>query len=198
MQSQRKLLVLSLLSSFLVILNGFFQWNIVEIITPFLMLPFWLALFGFFIVITVQAIVQLFKYKNWKPFAIQAITIIFLFYFPFTQTMLDLDFKMHKSEREEVVNKVVSGKFKYNVPDNPSLIHLPKQYTHLSKGGGDVIALKTGDSFTIIFFTYRGISDNFSGFVYSPNDKKPLKKDFDADFKEIKKLDKHWYFVGSS
>ncbi|KQL50401.1 hypothetical protein AN964_22305 [Heyndrickxia shackletonii] len=197
MQRQRKLLLLSLFSSFLVILNGFFQWSIVEIITPFLMFPFWLVLFVFFIVITVLAIVQLFKYKNWKPFVIQAVTIIILFYFPFTQTMLDLDFKMHKSEREEVVDKVVSGKYKYNVPDSPSLIHLPKQYTHLSKGGGDVIAVKTGDSFTILFFTFRGILDSFSGFVYSTNDQKPLKTVFDGDFKEIKKLDKHWYFVGS-
>ncbi|PGY06855.1 hypothetical protein COE25_26090 [Bacillus sp. AFS031507] len=74
MQCQRKLFLLSLLSSFLVILNGFFQWNIVKIITPFLMLSFWLALFVFFIVITVQSMVQLIKYKNWKPFTIHAIT----------------------------------------------------------------------------------------------------------------------------
>ena len=58
----------------LVILNGFFQWNLIEIITPFLMMPVWLMVFGFFIVITVRAIFQLFKYKNWLPLAIQAVT----------------------------------------------------------------------------------------------------------------------------
>ena len=85
--------------------------------------------------------------------------------------MLDLDFKMHKTDREEVVSMVKGGKLKYNVPDSPSLIQLPKPYDHLSKGGGEVIAVKTGDSFTILFFTYRGMLDNFSGFVYTPNDK---------------------------
>ena len=198
MQPQRKLLFLALVSSTLVILNGFFQWNLIEIITPFLMMPVWLVLFGFFIVITVRAIFHLFKYKNWQPIAIQVITILFLFYFPFTKVMLDLDFKMHKTERDKVASMVESGKLIHNVPDSPSLIKLPKRYDQLSKGGGEVIAVHTGDRLTILFFTYRGMLDNFSGFVYSPNGPKSIEKDLDEDFVEIEKLAKDWYFVSSS
>ena len=195
---QGKLLILALVSSMLVILNGFFQWNLIEIITPFLMMPVWLVVFGFFIVITVRAIFQLFKYKNWQPLAIQAVTILFLIYFPFTKVMLDLDFKMHKTDREKVVSMVESGKLKPNVPDSPSLIQLPKRYDHLSKGGGEVIAVQKGERLTILFFTYRGILDNFSGFVYSPNGQKSIEKDLDEDFIEIEKLAEHWYFVSSN
>ena len=86
--------------------------------------------------------------------------------------MLDLDFKMHKTDREKVVSMVESGKLKENVPDSPSFIQLPKRYDHLSKGGGEVIAVQKGERLTILFFTYRGILDNFSGFVYSPNGQK--------------------------
>ena len=198
MQRHKKLLLLSIISSLLVILNGFFQWSIMDIITPFLMIPVWLLLFGFFIVVTVLAIIQLFKYKYWQPLAIQIVTILFLFYFPFTETMLDLDFKMHKADREKVVNMVQSGEIKYNVPDSPSLIRLPKQYDHLSKGGGEVIAVQTGEHYTILFFTFRGLLDNFSGFVYSPNGKKAIEKDLDEDFIEIKKYAENWYWVSSS
>jgi hypothetical protein len=46
-------------------------------------------------------------------------------------------------------------------------------------------------SSSTFFFTYRGILDNFSGFVYSPNDKRPWKNDFDGNFKEIKRYCKN-------
>jgi hypothetical protein len=190
-----RLIILSLVSSILVILVAFFQWNLVDIITEFLMLPIWLLVFGFFIVITVKTIINLFKNKDWKPFTIQLLTILLWLFFPFTQVMLDLDFKMNKVEREEVVEMVENGALKPNVSHNSSLILLPEKYARLSKGGGEIVIDKSGN--LVLFFTYRGMLDNFSGFVYSPNDKKPSKRDFDGDFKQIEKLDENWYFVGS-
>lgn len=44
---------------------------------------------------------------------------------------------MNKSEREVVVSKVENGTFKPNVSHGLSLIHLHKDYDHLSKGSGD-------------------------------------------------------------
>ncbi|NHC38421.1 hypothetical protein G6549_00465 [Bacillus sp. MM2020_1] len=67
-RAQRKLLILALISSTLVILNGFFQWNLIEIITPFLMMPVWLVVFGFFIVITMKLV--LFYYTSWASSAL--------------------------------------------------------------------------------------------------------------------------------
>jgi len=190
-----RLLFLALASSILVILIAFFQWYLIDIITEFLMLPIWLLTFGFFIFITVKTIMNLFKNKDWKPFTIQILTILLWLFFPFTQVMLDLDFKMNKSERKEVVEMVENGTLKPNVSYDSSLILLPKKYEQLSKGGGEIVIEKNGD--LVLFFTYRGMLDNFSGFVYSPNDKKPNQSDFDGDFKQIEKLDKNWYFVGS-
>ena len=179
----------------MVILLLFFQWNLVDIITEFLMLPIWLLVFGFFIVITVKSIINLFNNKEWKPFAIQLLTVLLWIFFPFNQVILDLDFKMNKTEREKVVEMVINGTLKPNVSHNASLILLPKKYKRLSKGGGEIIIEKNNN--LVLFFTYRGILDNFSGFVYSPNDKEPNHRDFDGDFKQIEKLDKNWYFVGS-
>ncbi len=191
----KKLILLSLISSTLVILFEFFQWKIIDLITPFLMLPVLLLVFGFFIVLTVLAAIALFKSKNWQPIAIQAMTIILLFNIPFTQIVLDLDFKMNKSVREKIVQMVENGTLK---PDESSLIQLPDKYRYLSSGGGEIVVEKSGGSLSILFFTFRGVLDGFSGFIYSAGGQKPSKKAFDGDFKEIDKLDKNWYFVSSS
>lgn len=191
------LLFLSLISSLLVILVLLFQWDLVDMITEFLMLPVWLFVYAFFIIITVWTLIQLFKNRKWQPFVIQLITIGLWFFFPFDQVNLDLNFKIHQNKREEITAKVENGVIKPNVSDNPSLIQLPKEYIQLSKGGGDIAVETKGKERSILFFTYRGMLDNFSGFVYDPNDNKPLKTDFDGDFKQIEKVHKNWYYVSS-
>ncbi|WP_375346888.1 hypothetical protein ACEWPB_10320 [Priestia megaterium] len=192
-----RLLLLSLISSLFVILVSLFQWDLVDIITEFLMLPIWLFVYAFFIIMTIWTLIHLFKKRKWQPFVIQLITISLWFFFPFNQVNLDLNFKIHQDKREEVATKIENGVIKPNVSDSPSLIQLPKKYTQLSKGGGDIVVETKGKAKSILFFTYRGMLDNFSGFVYNPNDNKPSKNDFNGDFKQIKKVHKNWYYVSS-
>ncbi|MEI4525703.1 hypothetical protein [Priestia megaterium] len=192
-----RLLLLSLISSLFVILVSLFQWDLVDIITEFLMLPIWLFVYAFFIIMTIWTLIHLFKKRKWQPFVIQLITISLWFLFPFNQVNLDLNFKIHQDKREEVATKIENGIIKPNVSDSPSLIQLPKKYTQLSKGGGDIVVETKGKAKSILFFTYRGMLDNFSGFVYNPNDNKPSKSDFNGDFKQIKKVHKNWYYVAS-
>ncbi|MGE7716685.1 hypothetical protein SAMN04487776_10996 [Priestia megaterium] len=192
-----RLLLLSLISSLFIILVSLFQWDLVDIITEFLMLPIWLFVYAFFIIMTIWTLIHLFKKRKWQPFVIQLITISLWFLFPFNQVNLDLNFKIHQDKREEVATKIENGVIKPNVSDSPSLIQLPKKYTQLSKGGGDIVVETKGKAKSILFFTYRGMLDNFSGFVYNPNDNKPSKSDFNGDFKQIKKVHKNWYYVSS-
>ncbi|MEM5005439.1 hypothetical protein ABEP42_24125 [Priestia megaterium] len=192
-----RLLLLSLISSLFVILVSLFQWDLVDIITEFLMLPIWLFVYAFFIIMTIWTLIHLFKKRKWQPFVIQLITISLWFLFPFNQINLDLNFKIHQDKREEVATKIENGVIKPNASDSPSLIQLPKKYTQLSKGGGDIVVETKGKAKSILFFTYRGMLDNFSGFVYNPNDSKPSKRDFNGDFKQIKKVHKNWYYVSS-
>ncbi|MEJ9305467.1 hypothetical protein ABEW33_20605 [Priestia megaterium] len=192
-----RLLLLSLISSLFVILVSLFQWDLVDIITEFLMLPIWLFVYAFFIIMTIWTLIHLFKKRKWQPFVIQLITISLWFLFPFNQVNLDFNFKIHQDKREEVATKIENGVIKPNVSDSPSLIQLPKKYTQLSKGGGDIVVETKGKAKSILFFTYRGMLDNFSGFVYNPNDNKPSKRDFNGDFKQIKRIHKNWYYVSS-
>ncbi|MED3854687.1 hypothetical protein P4607_25480 [Priestia megaterium] len=201
---RNRLLLLSLISSLLVILVSLFQWDLIDIITEFLMLPIWLFVYAFFIIMTIWTLIHLLKNRKWQPFVIQLITISLWFLFPFNQINLDLNFRIHQDKREEVATKIENGVIKPNVPNSPSLIQLPKEYTQLSKeytqlskGGGDIVVETKGKAKSILFFTYRGMIDNFSGFVYNPNDNKPSKSDFNGDFKQIKKVHKNWYYVSS-
>lgn len=194
---RNRLLLLSLISSLLVILVSLFQWDLIDIITEFLMLPIWLFVYAFFIIMTILTLIHLLKNRKWQPFVIQLITILLWFFFPFNQINLDLNFRIHQDKREEVATKIENGVIKPNVPNSPSLIQLPKEYTQLSKGGGDIVVETKGKAKSILFFTYRGMIDNFSGFVYNPNDNKPSKSDFNGDFKQIKKVYKNWYYVSS-
>ena len=189
---------LAITSSSFIISLQFFQWKIIEIITPFLMPFVWLLAYGFFLGVFIVTIIWLIMQKDWKPFGVLLITIILLFLIPFNQIEIDRDFKVNKSERDEVISKIQDGSFKPNVSYNSSLIHLPHEYEHLSKGGGDIVIEKQSENTSILFFTFRGVLDSFSGFVYSPNDQKPQLGSFGGDFKEIVKIDENWYFVSSS
>lgn len=128
---------------------------------------------------------------------IQIIAIVLWILIPFNQIVIDLDFKWNESQRNEVIAKVNDGTLKPNVSYNPTLIHLPNEYKNLSNGGGDIVIEKHGENYAVLFFTFRGILDNFSGIVYSPNDRKPTHF-FGEDFIEIEKLDDHWYFVAAN
>jgi hypothetical protein len=104
----------------------------------------------------------LLKIKIGSRLPIQIVTVLLWLFFPFTQVVLDIDFKINKSEREEVVRMVESGTLKPNLSNGQSLIHLPKENEQLSKGE-EIVIENHGDNYTILFFTSRGISDNFSG-----------------------------------
>lgn len=162
-------------------------------------MPFvWMAVIGIFLVVFVISIIVLFKKRDLKPFVLQCIALLLLFLIPFNQIVIDLNFKMYKTNRIEVVEKIQDGTLQPNVSYNASLIRLPKEYDHLSSGGGEIIVEKHGETYSVLFFTYRGVLDNFSGFVYSPDDVEPNLDTFGGDFKEIEKIDEHWYFVASS
>ena len=103
---RNRLLLLSLISSLLVILVSLFQWDLIDIITEFLMLPIWLFVYAFFIIMTIWTLIHLFKKRKWQPFLIQLITISLWFFFPFNQVNLALNFKIHQDKREEVATKI--------------------------------------------------------------------------------------------
>lgn len=138
------ILVSSLLSSLIVILTSAFQWTLVDVFTPFLMPIVWLIVFAIFLITLIVSLVVLIRRKLWKPFLIHIIALIFYFFFPVTQVVINLNYTLDKEARLEVINLIESKAIVPNVSYNDSIIHLPREYEHLSKGGGDIIVEKDG------------------------------------------------------
>ena len=106
--------------------------------------------------------------------------------------ILKIDFAFNLDKREEVVEMIQNKVLTSNVSHNSSIIELPSKYKNLSKGGGEV-NVKEG---SIFFYTFRGILDNFSGFVYMPDDNEPYKHDFLCSHMQLKKMKDHWFWMG--
>ncbi len=87
--------------------------------------------------------------------------------------MLDLDFKLHKTQREVVIENVNNGSLSPNVVHNSSLINLENRYPVLSAGGNEIVVEQHEGLKYVFFFTFRGILDNYAGFLYVPNGGKP-------------------------
>jgi hypothetical protein len=197
------ILVVAILSSIALIAFTALYWilfDILFIFLPVLMIGVWLVFFG----AAVCSVVHICRRKRFRklnayvPFMIQMASLIIVFTVPFTSIMLDLDFRLHLKQREKVVSQVISGRLKPNVSHNSSLIHLPFWYADLSKGGGDIMVERNGKETYVFFFTFRGILDNFSGFMYRSDDTPPKNGDFGGEFFEIERLRKNWYWVAAN
>ncbi|HHK5548967.1 TPA: hypothetical protein ACQUHN_005541 [Bacillus thuringiensis] len=194
---KKKLTKITMISGIIIIIYNLTKWYLVQLVTPFFMPFVSIAIYGSFFIIFIIGIINFIKCKNWKPLVIQLIIIIICIYVPFVKIYMKLDFIIYKEDRKQVIELIEQKKLIPNVEYNSKMIHLPKQFVSTSKNGGDVLVQEKENSTLIFFYTYRGILDNFSGFIYSFNDIKPIKSDFNSDFNEIIKVEKNWYYVTS-
>ncbi|PER53154.1 hypothetical protein [Bacillus thuringiensis] len=194
---KKKLTEITMISGIIIIIYNLTKWYLVKLVTPFFMPFVSIAIYGSFFIIFIIGIINFIKCKNWKPLVIQLIIIIICIYVPFVKIYMKLDFIIYKEDRKQVIELIEQKKLIPNVEYNSKMIHLPKQFVSTSKNGGDILVQEKENSTLIFFYTYRGILDDFSGFIYSFNDIKPIKSDFNSDFKEIIKVEKNWYYVTS-
>lgn len=134
------------------------------------------------------------KLRAIAPFTICVITLLIVWVVPFTKINLALNFNKNLEQREKVVSMIQTGELMPNVSHNQSLIALPKEYAHLSKGGGEVVVEREGDKLRVLFFTFRGVLDSFSGFVYISDDTKLQEGNFNTGSLQIEKKKEHWYW----
>lgn len=201
--SRKLVLYFSIIMSSLLILLNVFRWELVEVLTVFLQ-PFLELIIGvaFLVILTWSVIyfiknIYKMKYKAVLPLVINLITIVIVFFVPFTSIIISLDFNLNLEDREKIISMVQSGELKSESLYGYNLIQLPEEYKHLSKGGGEIFIEKDGDTLKIFFYTFRGILDNFSGFAYISDNSELSQTDFNGDFDQIIKKREHWFWGGS-
>lgn len=117
---------------------------------------------------------------------------------------LQIDFAAQRAQREAIVAQVRAGTLKPNVSYNPDLISLPLSEAHFSEGG-EISVSKVGGVLIIYFYTWRGILDNFSTYIYR-SDPTDLRAHavygtvvVNGDrFSNVQRLASHWFWGVSS
>ena len=188
--------------SVLTIIIVAFEWSIIDLITPFLMMPLLAVTFLVFFVGLAFSLSCLFKFKEIKwlalvPLLVQLAAIFILVFVPFTKIWVNADFHFYKSQRQDVVERVVSGDLVANVSYNSSLIALGYEYSKISMGGNEIIVQERDNMTYILFFTFRGILDNYSGFLYVPDggDPRNFRDLHEDDVTQIIKYGENWYYI---
>lgn len=194
-------LYFSVASALVLLTARAFQWNIIDTLTLFIGGPL-LGLAWLLVMLTViWSVAYAYRYRRegataFAPLAVSIVALFLAFFVPFTQFWLYANFHFNKAAREQVVAKIRDGDFKPNVAHNSKLIALPKG-SGVSMGGDEIIVEGPRNSPYVFFFTFRGILDNYSGFLWVPDGKRPeLFSDVAATGTEIKSFGNNWYFIG--
>ncbi len=188
-------LAFSLFSSLLLLATVAFQWSLIELFTPFLW-PFVHGVVFLLFIIVLLAGLLLFLFTRIRtPLIVCVAALLMYALFPFTTVILYVDFHRNLADREQVIQQLETKPILIQ-PDTSgvqAVIPLPLEYKHVSRGGGDV--LLDSRSGKVLFFTFRGVVDNFSGFVYSPSGQEPQADDFGGTLREIERMKENWYWV---
>ncbi|WP_188815870.1 hypothetical protein [Hymenobacter cavernae] len=142
--------------------------------------------------------------KPFGPFVFSLIATSFMLLFPFTALTLQVDFRLKQDAREEVVRMIMNKQINYDLTKT-SRVDIPDKYENLSVGSPNVVVEKVDGEVCILFYTFRGLTDNSSGFVYVPNEntmtKFKLRQYSNSIFYdpiEITNITDHWYFVANT
>ncbi len=81
-------------------------------------------------------------------------------------------------------------------PNDIGLAKLPPEYRHISRGGAIMVERDDGVT-SVFFFTFRGVLDNFSGYMYRSNDTPPPQYLMGGDWVQIERKQPYWFFCAS-
>ena len=197
------MLSITLLLSVVILIINIFRWSLVEILTPFLEPILELFVYGCFIIFMLISLLYLLftksrrnRKRNAIPLGIMILVFGIVVFVPFTRMTIELDYYAHNSEREEVIKLIEEGKITKSKDQFVTL--LPKKYRNLSKGGGEIVITGSDVHKEVLFYTFRGVIDNFSGFIYTSNGSYPDETLYGSRFVEVKKYKEHWFWVSAT
>lgn len=177
---------LDLWSSFMLLLlfGGYF----VLLLLLYLLILIWSSLFS---------VLKIKKYGTRAVFPLFLNLLVLVMFVPFSDTTIDDDYYKNLTSRVSVVEKIKTGELVANMSYNSGLIHLSFWYPLLSKGGNDIL-VEDGDDGKqkVLFFTYRGVVDNFAGIVFKEDNLPPNDDDFGCGtLLESKKFQDNWFWM---
>jgi hypothetical protein len=184
-----------------------FRWRLVNLLTVFLE-PFVEIGAGVFILLVlvwslIALVRQSLQHKvNSRVVYALVICLVALglrVFVPFDLLVLKADFQIHLKRRTQIASEIVDGRWESKVTQRGGrgeFISLPGSDRRLSDGG-EVAFWRAGNQGCVLFMTFRGILDSFSGFVYSSDDQPPPRDAFLGNPVQVEHWSPHWYWYAS-
>ncbi len=194
----------SLLASTILVLIAALELSIVELVTPFLMAPIFAAACLILVACFSWALVNLVRNREQMglragyPAIACAVGAAIAVFVPWSDLWLKANYSLLRSSRSRIVRQVQEGARRPNVERYSTLISLGLDAPQVSMGGNEIVVERLdGEEPYIFFFTYRGILDNFHGFLFVPTGGDPLLFSYldEPGSTHIKPMEEHWYFV---
>jgi hypothetical protein len=156
-----------------------------------------IAIFGSFAVAFVWSIIHAIRMRTlpvssrYAPFLTGVAAIVVFIFVPFTAIYLKIDFFIHVQSRTVAAERVIAERA--GQPSNPYRDQIRLKWSEDEEG----VYQRSEQNDEVLFYTFRGLLEHFSGFVYSATDQPPSRTDFGGDLIEIRHLQKNWYFIAS-
>ena len=194
----------AVISSSILVLLQILRWPLVSLLTPFIEPFLELGVAFTVLVVAITSIIHAIRrrktegLKAWLPFAICLTAAVIVILVPFNALYLKVNFALLRHRRTNVAQQLLAGKTgtALRPGGRGDLVSLSPTDHWLSESGEVLIDHRDGKTF-ILFFTFRGILDRFSGYVYSPTDDPPAKDQFLGDGIEINHVAPNWYWYAS-
>lgn len=201
------LLQVTIAACSLVLAVQILRWEIVSLLTPILEPFIEIGSYLFFAVVVVWGLIALIAgLMRHRPvrrtlisLGICAATFAIATFVPFNELELRANFRIHQGARTRIASEIVSGSYAGHVlrsGGRGDLVSLTPGERSLSDGGDAMVWREKGQT-CVLFFSYRGVLDSFSGFVYTSDDQAPPADAFIGQPVETQKLSSHWYWYAS-
>jgi len=198
-------LIAATFASLLLLLVQIMRWPLVDKLSVFVEPFLEMIVFAILFIVAVGSLIQALRrsrrtnLQSWIPFAICMATTAIVVLTPFDAIYLNANFRLMQARRTAVANEVIAGRT--GPVSNHSVscgdfIQLSNPDHHLSEGGMIVVDHKDGKPL-VLFLTFRGILERFSGYVYSPSGEPPAKTQFCGDGREIWQVAPRWFWYAS-
>jgi hypothetical protein len=187
-----------IVSASLLVIAVALQWHLVDSLTPFLMLPvfglLWLAVVTG-LGISVGLIIRDFSRAAFGCFAFCVACSVAAWFDPFTPLWLKAYFSWYEAERNRAVEVLMTDGLP-RAPHNSNVVRLPKGWPKLSMGGNELLVEEHDGRTYVLFFTFRGILDNYAGYLFVPEGGDPRRfRDLGEDTTEIVYMRPSWVYV---
>ena len=186
--------VVSVVNGLALILFSIFKWQadiLVILASPFIVAILLTIMFvwSFIHLIRVQTL------RSATAVFVNVGVLLILLFAPLTSVWVSYNFSKYSLERSSVVAQVEAGTL---VPDTTMGIRLNGKLRAVSDGGEVLADQRLG---AVFFFTFKGFSDNYAGFVYI-KDESALDSllrlkghPIFYDVIDYSKMAPHWYFI---